>query len=164
MIAALVITFVLLLTILIQDVTSRSIWWFLPPLLFVTLIWLRFDAISWIGMAFNIGFIVLLMALLTGYIRLRWGKLQHPFKEHFGWGDLLFILAITPLFPFPYFVYYFTTGTFLTLIIHLIATFFRKQTTIPYAGYFSLVTLIYLILRQCGIDVFQQMTHDAGLG
>jgi hypothetical protein len=164
MIASLVITLVLLLTILIQDVVSRSIWWFLPPLLFGAIVWWRFDSILWISIAFNIAFIVLLMTLLTGYIRLRWGKLQHPFKEHFGWGDLLFILAITPLLPFPHFVYYFTAGTFLTLIIHLIATAFRKQATIPYAGYFSLVTLIYLILLQCGIDVFQQMTHNAGLG
>lgn len=164
MIVALIITFVLLLIILIQDVASRSIWWFLPPLLFGALIWLRFDEITWIGMAFNIGFIVVLMTLLTGYIRLRWGKLQHPFKEHFGWGDLLFILAITPLLPFQNFVYFFTAGTFLTLVIHFIATAFRKQTTIPYAGYFSLVTLTYLILLHCGIDVFQLITHDAGLG
>lgn len=154
MVIAFVITLVLLAVIFWQDVSSRSIWWFLPVLLFPAIYWLRADSFSWKACGFNIGFIALLMVGLTAYIRLRWGKLQHPFKEHFGLGDLLFILSITPLLPVTYFVYYFTAGTFLTLVIHLIVYLFRKQHTLPYAGYFALVTMVYLILCQTGTDPF----------
>lgn len=164
MITVFVITLLLLLTILVQDIRSRSIWWFLPPLVFGAIVFLRMDALSWSAVACNAGFIALLMLLLTGYIRLRWGKLQHPFREHFGWGDLLFILALTPLLPFQQFVYFFTAGTFLTLVLHLIVSLFRRQSTIPYAGYLALITGTYLILLQAGTDILHLFAYGTGLG
>lgn len=155
MLITLLIACVLLGIIFLQDIRTRSIWWFLPPLLFVTFLIDRWETLSLIGIAFNITFIVCLMAFLTVYIRFRFGKLQNPFKEYFGLGDFLFILAITPLLSFQQFIYFFTAGTLITLLIHGGTLLFKKQTTIPYAGYFSLVTMSYVILRYCKTDVFQ---------
>ena len=155
MIITLVIACMLLVTIFLQDITLRSIWWFLPPLLFGAFIAYRWDEFSWLTLGFNTAFIVLLMAFLFVYIRFRFGKPELIFKQYFGLGDLLFILALTPLLPFQQFILFFTVGTFSTLVIHGISLLFKKQATIPYAGYFSLVTLAYLLLLHSGTDVFQ---------
>lgn len=155
MLTALIIACVVLVTIFLQDVTTRSIWWFLPPVLFGAFTWFRWDALTLTGIAFNMAFVLVLMLFLTLYIRLRFGKLENPFKAHFGLGDFLFILALTPLLTFREFILFFTIGTFLTLVLHLIALLFRKQPTIPYAGYFSLVTIAYLVLVYSGVPVFQ---------
>ncbi|HLP56111.1 MAG TPA: prepilin peptidase [Fluviicola sp.] len=154
MIIALIIACLLLGTIFLQDITSRSIWWFLPPLLFGTFIVYRWTDFSWMTLGFNIAFIALLMAFLFVYIRFRFGNPELFFKQYFGLGDLLFILALTPLLSFQHFILFFTIGTFSTLLIHGIILLFKKQATIPYAGYFSLVTLAYLLLLQSGTDVF----------
>jgi len=155
MVITLVIACLLLGTIFLQDLISRSIWWFLPPLLFGAFIAYRWDEFSWLTLGFNTAFIVLLMAFLFVYIRFRFGKPELIFKQYFGLGDLLFILALTPLLPFQQFILFFTVGTFSTLVIHGISLLFKKQPTIPYAGYFSLVTLAYLLLLHSGTDVFQ---------
>lgn len=155
MIIALIIACLLLGTIFFQDIVSRSIWWFLPPLLFGAFIAYRWDAFSWLTLGFNTAFIVLLMGFLFIYIRFRFGKPELIFKQYFGLGDLLFILALTPLLSFQQFILFFTVGTFSTLVIHGMTLLFKKQTTIPYAGYFSLVTLAYLLLLLSGTDVFQ---------
>lgn len=154
MLLFLVIACVVLAAIFVQDVATRSIWWFLPPVLFGVFIAFRWKAITLTGLGFNIAFILLLMVFLTLYIRLRFGKLENPFTAYFGLGDFLFILALTPLLAFREFVLFFTIGTFLTLLLHGIALLFRKQATIPYAGYFSLVTIAYLLLVYSGVPVF----------
>ncbi|MDH4471097.1 MAG: hypothetical protein QE487_00735 [Fluviicola sp.] len=155
MIIALIIACLLLGTIFLQDLISRSIWWFLPPLLFGAFIAYRWNEFSWLALGFNTAFIALLMGFLFIYIRFRFGKPELIFKQYFGLGDLLFILALTPLLSFQQFILFFTVGTFSTLVIHGIILLFKKQTTIPYAGYFSLVTLVYLLLLHSGTDVFQ---------
>jgi hypothetical protein len=157
MVTALVIAALLLGTIFVQDILSRSIWWFLPPLLFGAFVFYRYETLVWAELAVNVAFVVFLMGFLAFYIRLRFGKFENPFKAYFGLGDLLFLLALTPLLPFTEFVWFFTAGTFLTLVIHLLAMLIRRQQTIPYAGYFSLVTIVYLALTASGTDPFQFM-------
>jgi hypothetical protein len=148
---ALVIAALLLGTIFVQDIRTRSIWWFLPPLLFGAFILYRHETLVWAELAVNVLFVIFLMGFLALYIRLRFGKFENPFVAHFGLGDLLFILALTPLLPVREFIYFFTAGTF------LLAMRFRRQQTIPYAGYFSLVTIVYIALTVAGVDPFQFM-------
>lgn len=155
MLIALVIAVLLLGTIFVQDIRSRSIWWFLPPLLFGAFAAYRWETLDWAELGRNVAFVLFLMGMLTLYIRLRFGKLENPFKAYFGLGDFLFILALTPLLSFREFVFFFTIGTFLTLAIHLIAQLIRRSATIPYAGYFSLVTLAYLALLIAGTNIFE---------
>lgn len=155
MVIALAIAVLLLGTIFVQDIRTRSIWWFLPPLLFGAFTVYRWETLVWAELGMNVAFVLFLMGFLTLYIRLRFGKLENPFRAYFGLGDFLFILALAPLLSFQQFIYFFTIGTFLTLAIHLVVQLFRKQPTIPYAGYFSLVTLAYLVLQVAGTDIFQ---------
>jgi hypothetical protein len=157
MLTALIIALLLLGIIFLQDIRTRSIWWFLPPLLFGAFLAYRWETSSFAELGLNMAFVSFLMIFLIGYIRLRFGKIENPFLNYFGLGDFLFILALTPLLSFREFVYFFTAGTFLVLLIHGGVYLFRKQSTIPYAGYFSLVTMGYLILLECGTNVFQFM-------
>lgn len=158
MLAGGIIACIVLAVIFLQDVTSRSIWWFLPPLLFAGFVWFRIDRFSWNDLGLNLLFVAGLMAFLILYVRLRFGTERSPFREFFGLGDVLFIVALTPLLDFREFVLFFTAGTFLTLVVHGVVALFRKQATIPYAGYFSLVTLTYLVLLFCGTDAFTYIT------
>jgi Flp pilus assembly protein protease CpaA len=155
MLISVIIACLLLTVIFVQDIRTRSIWWFLPPLLFGAFVFFRWNSLVLAEVGYNMAFVFGLMAFLVLYIRLRFGKPEHPFQNYFGLGDFLFILALTPLLSFQQFVYFFTIGTFLTLVIHLVMLLFRKQATIPYAGYFSLVTMTYLVLLHCGTDPFQ---------
>jgi hypothetical protein len=93
------------------------------------------------------------MALLALYIAVRFGNPFDLFKRYFGWGDVLFLLAITPLCTFREFILLFTAGTIITLALFGIGQLFKKRTTIPYAGYFSLAIIAYLILLQNEINL-----------
>lgn len=128
-----------------QDLRSRAIWWFLPPVLFAAFVLLRWEFLSLATIAYNAVFVTALIGFLVVYVRLRFGKLENPFQNYFGLGDYLFLLALTPLFPFRGFVWFFTAGTIAVLLVHLVVLLFRNNRTIPYAGYFSLFTALYLV-------------------
>lgn len=137
----------LFVIVLIQDVRHRGVYWILFPLVCFTGVWMRYNSISVIEILYNVAFIVLLMTSLTVYVSLRQGKLTNITKGFFSWGDILFLIAITPLFK-PYsFILLFTVGTFLTLILHLIASMFSVQKTIPYAGYMSIACSLFLLIE-----------------
>ena len=137
----------LLLFIFFQDLKSRAVYWFLFPVLMA----LAF-AVSWKTLAadwyLNILFLLLIMAMLTIYISLRQGKITYITRGHFSWGDILFLLAVTPLFSLQSYIIFFTAGTILTLVMHLGVMAFRKQETIPYAGYMSLVLSVCIGFKE----------------
>lgn len=153
MLITFVIAYLLLVIILVQDVRSRAVWWFLPPLLFADLLWLRWENFDVISLALNLSFIVGIMAFLGLYIALRFGNPSELFKRYFGLGDLLFLLAITPICTFREFVLLFTAGTIITLLLFGIGQLIKKRTTIPYAGYFSLALLVYMGMLHSGTDL-----------
>lgn len=144
-----------------QDIRTRAIWWFLPPVLFVVLLLFRWEAMAFLNIVINAAFVIVLIGLLTLYIRLRFGKLENPFKNYFGLGDFLFLLALTPLFQLPEFVWFFTAGTICVLIVHLVVMLFRRSSTIPYAGYFSLFTASYLMINAACPLLFYSFNHPS---
>ena len=146
MIFCLFVILVILGIILFQDLKNRSIWWFLPLLLFACCFAFRYDSIVLIQLSLNFLFLLILVGCLYAYIFLRHQKTS-LFKEFFGIGDALFLFAITPLFDLNLFIYFFTAATCGTLILHLIASTIKAQKTIPYAGYMSLFVAIVLCLQ-----------------
>lgn len=147
MMISVVITVAILALIFVQDILSRSIWWFLPPLLFVSLLWNNGEHIEWKSIGYNLLFVSLIFSTMLVYIRMRFGSIKKTLSHYFGLGDALFILAITPLVAFPSYIYFFTAGTIFTLLLHGIVYLIRRQKNIPYAGYFSLFTATYIILN-----------------
>jgi len=136
---------VVLATIIYQDFRYREIWWFTPPLLFIGAFVYKWQTLHWQHFLFNFLFIGILIGFLVIYVRIRFGS-NNLFKEYFGLGDVFLLLAITPIFGFPFFIYFFTCATIISLIGHLGLTLFKMQKSIPYAGYISVCTIAFLLL------------------
>ncbi len=138
---ALITLYMLLILIFWEDLKERSVHWFLFPLLFIGGLWFRDFQINWEDLGMNLLFLCVLFGGLTVYLSLKLGKLVAITKAHFGWGDILFLLAITPFFSFFNFVLLFTFGTIAVLLIHVIVSLFVSgPKSIPFAGYFALLT------------------------
>jgi hypothetical protein len=127
-----------------QDVRFRGIHWIVFPLLLCATIAMNLESISAITILYNAGFLIVLMLLLTLYLSLKMGRLVNITKGYFSWGDILFLVAMIPLFSFQWYILFFTIGTCLSLILHLIASMIKPQKTVPYAGYMAMVGIIYL--------------------
>jgi len=143
----LLIPILLILGIIIyQDFTSRSIHWFTLPPLFIGLTIYTFDKLSFQDIIFNFLFIIVILGSLVVYLRFREGKWVNPTKSFFGWGDILFLFAITPSESTRDFMFLFIIGTtfslLLTLTLRLMST---KFDVIPYAGMFSIFIISHLI-------------------
>lgn len=130
-----------------QDVRYRGIHWFVFPLVLAGALMQNWSEFDLIVLAYNIGFVVFLLLGLTLYLSLKEGKLINITNGYFSVGDILFLLALTPLFSIQWFVIFFTFGTIATLIFHLIASMIKPQKTIPYAGYMAIVCIGYLVFH-----------------
>ncbi|MDX2362478.1 MAG: hypothetical protein QNK23_16845 [Crocinitomicaceae bacterium] len=99
---------------------------------------------AWMSMdtVYNLGFIVGNLSVLTLYLSLKHGQVINITKGFFSLGDILFLLALTPLFSFSIYIFFFTFGTFLVLFIHGAVNMVWSQKTIPFAGYMGIPALI----------------------
>lgn len=127
-----------------QDIRFRGIHWIIFPLILVGAILLRWDELNPIILVWNAGFLLFLLLGLTLYLSVKEQRLVNITKGYFATGDILFLIAIIPLFSFNWFVLFFTVGTLLTLVFHLIASMIKTQKTIPYAGYLAIVGIVYV--------------------
>nr|WP_294862127.1 prepilin peptidase [uncultured Fluviicola sp.] len=135
----------ILISILYQDFRYREIWWFTPPLLLIGGLIYKWETLNWQYFLFNFLFISVVISFLVVYVRIRF-KSNNLFKDYFGLGDVLVLLAITPIFGFPFFIYFFTCSTIISLIGYILFSLFKAQKSIPYAGYISLCTIAFLLL------------------
>lgn len=143
----LLIPILLILGIIIyQDFSSKSIHWLTLPPLFIGLLLYTFEKLAFQDIIFNLLFIIVILGSLILYLRLREGKWINPTKSFFGWGDILFLFAITPSESTRNFMFLFIFGTvfslLLTLALRLVS---EKFEIIPYAGMFSIFLLAHLI-------------------
>lgn len=144
-----VVVLLALLLIVYQDLSSRTIHVLLPVVLFLCGLWFLIDSgfpilVLWL----NGAFVVLVMAVLVCYMRLRQGFWANPFREYFGLGDLLFYLAVIPYFLPMHYVAFFSGSMLFALLVHKIV-YRGKHLGIPLAGYAAL--LMGLLL---GRDLF----------
>lgn len=144
---------IVLVSIFYQDFRYREIWWFMPPLLLIGGIFYKWETLNWQYFLFNFLFISILVSFLVVYVRIRF-KSNNLFKDYFGLGDVLVLLAITPLFDFPFFIYFFTVSTIISLIGYVFMSLFKAQKSIPYAGYISFCVIVFLVLVQYEINPF----------
>lgn len=139
---------VILSIILIQDVKMRAVYWFLFPLLGGIAFWYNYKNITAQNLLWNGTFVLFSMIFLTLYVSIKQKKLTAIWNGFFSWGDILFLIVITPIFTFSEYLLFFTAGTILTLVFHAVAMlFFRDNKTVPYAGYMSLSLILFLIFQ-----------------
>jgi len=139
-----------------QDFNKRAIHVLLLVLLFGLGIW---DAVllerSISEMLFSLSFVVTILTFMTLYLRVKAGYWVNPLLEHLGLGDVLFFIAIIPLFNPHGYMWFFITGLLSCLLVYVLLKTKIGKDSIPLAGMLSAYLLGLKILdAQLGISVF----------
>ncbi len=105
------------------------------------------SGLDWQHIGFNLMFLTVLLSALTLYLSLKQGHLVNITRGYFSWGDILFLIVITPLFEWRMYMLVFILGTLITLLVHLIVHVIRPQATVPYAGYMAPVVAVFMTFQ-----------------
>jgi hypothetical protein len=157
------------IVIFYQDFTTRSVVWFLFPVISIVGIIHNYQqGNSWrtilINSSINMGFLVLQFLLLSFYFLLKGQNIRNSLRSKLGLGDILFMLACCFFFSPLNFLLFYCSSLFFSLFIHLfVIQFFRSQKdthTIPLAGWQAIFLCLF-----AGVFVFLQssMLNDAWL-
>lgn len=124
--------------VLYQDFKSRLVYWFLYPIIGILAFTIQLHNLPLSIVLTNLGgnliFVVLILAVSMMYVRFR--KLD--FKNTIGIGDVLFFLFIASTFSIVSFLVLFVFSLLFSLILHLVLSNKKEQSTVPLAGYMSL--------------------------
>ncbi|TRW97017.1 prepilin peptidase [Flavobacterium gawalongense] len=105
---------------------------------------------------YNLGFFLLTLSILILYMSLKTKKFLNPFQNYFGLGDLLFYVAIAPLFLLQNYILFFIFSMIFAIGLQLGLKKIIRENTVPLAG-FSALLLFILIIKDMMLD-FQKIT------
>jgi hypothetical protein len=140
---------IVLLFVFIQDIKNRSIHIILPVLVFgiaMVINYLSVD-LNFKDIAYNSAFILINIIGIVIYFSIKNKALINPIDTVLGLGDVVFFIAITPLFSFRTYILFFIIGLMFSLIAHGVYTLFAKSKTIPLAGYLALFLILNLFIK-----------------
>lgn len=83
-------------------------------------------------------------------------KFLNPFQNYFGLGDLLFYVAIAPLFILQNYILFFILSMVFAIGLQMGLKKIIRENTVPLAG-FSALLLFILIIKDMMLD-FQKIT------
>jgi len=131
-----------LLAVVFQDLKHRAIHVVLPILLCIGAI-TRFLILEYAisELLFTVVFLVLVLLGLFIYTSIKSKRIINPVDSSIGLGDIVFFIAVIPLFFSTTYILFFSTGMLFSIVCHLLFTK-NKAAHVPLAGYLS----IYLIL------------------
>ena len=132
-----------------QDVKKRAIHVILPIAIFaIAFIINQFStSIDLIDVFYNVCFILINIFGVIIYFSIKERRFVNPIDSMIGLGDIVFFIALTPLFKLKEFILFFISGLIFSLILYLTFNLFKKIETIPLAGFMSLFMIIYLFLK-----------------
>lgn len=93
----------------------------------------------------NALFFIIVLAFLIVYMSLKNKKIINPFANYFGLGDLLFYIAVTPLFVTYNYIVYFILSMVFAIVLQLSFKKMMKYDTIPLAGFSALLLLLIMV-------------------
>ncbi len=140
------------LYIFFQDFKDREVYWFL--FLFVGIFTgvLHYNQVLkevfLLTLIYNIIFVFFIFILTLLYIKL---KLREKFSNVFGYGDLLFFIAVTFSFSTFSFIVLFVMSLIFSLSLHLFLKNKSSHSSVPLAGYMSLFFLFTYFAHWFGI-------------
>jgi len=145
--------------VVFQDLKYRAIHVVLPMLLFIVAI-IRFFILGHpiFELLFTVFFLGLVMLGLFAYTAVKSKKISNPINSSIGLGDIIFFIAIIPLFFSTTYIYFFSTGMLFSIICHMLFTK-NKAAHVPLAGYLS-IYLILLTVVNFFIDKELFYTHN----
>lgn len=149
------ILLLLLFVVFIQDFKTRRIYSMLLPIIFLTSIAYRWKTFDLHQVLLCNLYILILLISLTLYLSFKNKRFTLVWKGYLGLGDILFLVAVTPLFHVLEYIYFLTFSLLIIIILYLLSIVFIKRKTIPLAGYLSVILSIYLLLN---FDITQLFT------
>jgi formate hydrogenlyase subunit 3/multisubunit Na+/H+ antiporter MnhD subunit len=129
---------------------SRSVYWFLFPLLTGLLILIRIRHHGlfqfWQPALINLGFVIAQLFILTIYFSMKNKKWINVTSQLLGWGDVLFLLSIAFYLSVLNFLFFYISSLIgilaLWLTWQLVSA--KKNKYIPLAGLQSLIFIVFL--------------------
>jgi hypothetical protein len=150
----LVIKLLILLTlvlIFVQDIKSRSVYWFLFPVLIILFILLNVQqhhlfTESWQPVLINMSFLLLQFLLVSLYFSIKNRRWVMITANLLGWGDILFLLSITFYLSVVNFLFFYVISLSFVLMIWLLWQLVSKEKNkqIPLAGLQALFFTVFL--------------------
>jgi len=136
-----------LAVVFLQDLKFRKIHVALSILIFTLSVFVfnRVENLSAVVYLSNSIFFLVILAVLIVYMSLKNRKILNPFTNYFGLGDLLFFLAITPLFLTYNYILFFISSMIFAIILQLAFHKVMKDRTVPLAGFSALLLLLVLL-------------------
>ena len=151
-----ILTMLVLLGITYEDVRYRLVR-FVLYLILVTLVLIqRFQYVSlnefldYSGI--NLIYIVLLLAAISIYLYVKYGRFQN-LMLFFGVGDILLWIILACWFDTVEFIIFNSISLIVALLLHVVLTkfsFYKAQKTVPLAGFQSLCFLVVFIFTSWG--------------
>lgn len=135
--------------VLYSDIKYRTIHVFLPIFLFCLSLLVNYfnEDLSFYDIVYNIGFVLINILGLIVYFSLKEKTFTNPIDTLIGFGDIVFFIAITPLFNLKEYVLFFIVGLLFSLLIHSVIFLFKKNKAIPLAGYLALFLVMNLVIK-----------------
>jgi hypothetical protein len=140
-----------LVLIFIQDLKSRSVYWFLFPVLIILFILLNIlqqhlFTENWQAVSINVSFLLLQFLLVSLYFSIKnrgWVSLT---TNLLGWGDILFLLSIAFYLSVLNFLFFYVVSLPAVLMIWLLWLLISKEKNkqIPLAGLQALIFTVFL--------------------
>lgn len=153
-----IILLLCLAIVFIQDWKFRKIHVVLPLVIFAISFFMiaieKYDLLEIV--LFNTGFFLTTLSILTIYMSVKSKKFLNPFQHYFGLGDLLFYVAITPLFLLKNYILFFILSLLFAIIMQFGLKKFIKKETVPLAGFSAL--FLFIVILKDSFFVFQKTT------
>lgn len=157
MIAFLIVLYICLALIFLQDSKFRHIHVILPILVFAC----SYSITNYLQgnlqlIGVNVLFFITTIIVLTLYMSIKNKSFLNPFQNYFGLGDLLFYIAITPLFVLYNYVLFFITSMLFAIVMQFFLRKWIKNDSVPLAG-LSALLLLFVITKDLFFS-FQKIT------
>lgn len=151
----LILSCMVLLWVLFEDIRFRAVHWPLFPLGFGLILLYRILGASYPDLIYSTlyNFFFLLLNMSVLYLVFRWKGygVKEILNSFIGLGDLLFFLGLCLALPFPLFPAFFILSLILSLLTGII--WFKKQ-SIPLAGLQALFLMAVLVYEySAGLDL-----------
>lgn len=141
MVALQLIILVIMAFILYQDISYRAVYWLCFPIIAILLGILKVNQTDFseflTDIAYGMLFLLFQLVLLSCYFSIKNKSWTNITKAHLGWGDILFLGAITFYFSPVNFVLFYIISLILVLLFVIVQTTLVKKETdkhIPLAG------------------------------
>lgn len=142
-----IVLILLLAFVFFQDLKWRAIHVLLPVLILIVggVIYSQ-SGYPWQELLFSSLFLLITLGGLCIYLFIRNKSFKRPFRNTLGLGDVLFFVAVLPLFSMHNYILFFITGMLFSIIGFMVIQIFRKTELVPLAGLLALYLVLLRIL------------------